>query len=64
MFEYKDAERDKEAVCAAIETISSFFVSDGVTKFLRRKAHYTPCFLLYFICNEKRSKLISITKTV
>ena len=34
---YKDAERDKEAVCAAIETISLFFVSDNVTKFLQRE---------------------------
>ena len=41
---YKDAERDKEAVCAAIETISLFFVSDSVTKFLRRKAQLYTLF--------------------
>lgn len=52
--EYKDAERDKEAVCAAIETISSFFVSDGVTKFLRRKAQlYTLFSVVFYMQREK-----------
>lgn len=41
---YKDAEQDKEAVCAAIETIATFFISDNVTKFLRRK-----CTALYVV---------------
>lgn len=45
---YKDAERDKEAVCAAIETISLFFVSDSVTKFLRRKAQLYTLFSVVF----------------
>lgn len=45
---YKDAERDKEAVCAAIETISLFFVSDNVTKFLRRKAQLYTLFSVVF----------------
>ena len=45
---YKDAERDKEAVCAAIETISLFFVSDSVTKFLRRKAQLYTFFSVVF----------------
>lgn len=45
---YKDAERDKEAVCAAIESISEFFVSDSVTKFLRRKAQLYTLFSVVF----------------
>lgn len=45
---YKDAERDKEAVCAAIEIISLFFVSDSVTKFLRRKAQLYTLFSVVF----------------
>ena len=45
---YKDAERDKEAVLAAIETISLFFVSGSVTKFLRRKAQLYTLFSVVF----------------
>lgn len=45
---YKDAEHDKESVCAAIETISLFFVSDNVTKFLRRKAQLYTLFSVVF----------------
>lgn len=45
---YKDAEQDKEAVCAAIETIATFFSSDNVTKFLRRKAQLYTLFSVVF----------------
>lgn len=45
---YKDAECDKEAVCAAIETIATFFTSDSVTKFLRRKAQLYTLFSVVF----------------
>ena len=45
---YKDAEQDKEAVCAAIETIATFFISDNVTKFLRRKAQLYTLFSVLF----------------
>lgn len=45
---YKDAEQDKEAVCAAIETIATFFTSDNVTKFLRRKAQLYTLFSVVF----------------
>ena len=52
--EYKEAESDKVAVCSAIETISSFFVSDYVTKFLRRKAQlYTLFSVVFFMQREK-----------
>ena len=44
----KDAEQDKEAVCAAIETIATFFISDNVTKFLRRKAQLYTLFSVVF----------------
>ena len=45
---YKDAEQDKEAVCAAIETIATFFISDNVTKFLRRQAQLYTLFSVVF----------------
>ena len=45
---YKDAEQDKEAVCAAIEAIATFFISDNVTKFLRRKAQLYTLFSVVF----------------
>ena len=45
---YKDAEQDKEAVCVAIETIATFFISDNVTKFLRRKAQLYTLFSVVF----------------
>ncbi len=54
--EYKEAESDKVAVCSAIETISSFFVSDYVTRFLRRKAQlYTLFSVVFFMQREKIS---------
>lgn len=54
--EYKEAENDKIAVCSAIETISAFFVSDYVTKFLRRKAQlYTLFSVVFFMQREKIS---------
>ena len=45
---YKYAEQDKEAGCAAIETIATFFISDNVTKFLRRKAQLYTLFSVVF----------------
>lgn len=51
---YKDAERDKEAVCTAIEMISTFFISEEVTKFLRRKAQlYTLFSIIFYTQREK-----------
>lgn len=51
--EYKDAEKDKAAVCAAIETIPTFFVSENVTRFLRRKAQlYTLFSVVFFMQRE------------
>ena len=54
---YKDAERDKEAVCAAIETISLFFVSDSVTKFLRRKAQLYTLFSVVFYMQRENIEI-------
>ena len=54
---YKDAERDKEAVCAAIETISLFFVSDSVTKFLRRKAQLYILFSVVFYMQRENIEI-------
>lgn len=51
--EYKDAEKDKAAVCTAIETIPVFFVSENVTRFLRRKAQlYTLFSVVFFMQRE------------
>ena len=54
---YKDAEYDKEAVCAAIETISLFFVSDSVTKFLRRKAQLYTLFSVVFYMQRENIEI-------
>ena len=54
---YKDAERDKEAICAAIETISLFFVSDSVTKFLRRKAQLYTLFSVVFYMQRENIEI-------
>lgn len=54
---YKDAERDKEAVCAAIETISLFFVSDSVTIFLRRKAQLYTLFSVVFYMQRENIEI-------
>ena len=55
--DYKDAERDKVAVCAAIETISLFFVSDSVTKFLRRKAQLYTLFSVVFYMQRENIEI-------
>lgn len=54
---YKDAERDKEAVCAAIETISLFFVSDSVTIFLPRKAQLYTLFSVVFYMQRENIEI-------
>lgn len=46
--EYKDAEKDKEAVCEAIEMLPQFFVSDEVTKFLKKKSQLYTLFSVIF----------------
>lgn len=51
--EYKDAEKDKAAVCMAIEAIPTFFTNDSVKKFLRRKAQlYTLFSVIFFMQRE------------
>lgn len=46
--EYKDAEDDKNAVFAAIDSISQFFISDEVTKFLKKKTQLYTLFSVVF----------------
>ncbi len=47
---YTDAETDKAAVVKAIEIIPSFFVSDDVTKFLKKKTQlYTLFSVIFFM---------------
>ena len=47
---YTDAEIDKAAVVKAIEIIPSFFVSDDVTKFLKKKTQlYTLFSVIFFM---------------
>lgn len=45
---YKDAENDKNAVFAAIDSIPQFFVSDEVTKFLKKKTQLYTLFSVVF----------------
>lgn len=46
--EYKDAEKDKNAVFAAIDLIPQFFISDEVTKFLKKKTQLYTLFSVVF----------------
>lgn len=45
---YKDAENDKNAVFAAIDLIPQFFISDEVTKFLKKKTQLDTLFSVVF----------------
>ncbi len=45
---YKEAEKDKEAVCKAIEMLPGFFVSEEVTKFLKKKSQLYTMFSIIF----------------
>lgn len=45
---YKDAEKDKNAVFAAINLIPHFFVSDEATKFLKKKTQLYTLFSVVF----------------
>lgn len=45
---YKDAENDKYAVFAAIDLLPQFFISDEVTKFLKKKTQLYTLFSVIF----------------
>lgn len=45
---YKDAENDKSAVFSAIDSIPQFFVSEEVTKFLKKKTQLYTLFSVVF----------------
>lgn len=45
---YKDAENDKYAVVAAIELLPKFFISEEVTKFLKKKTQLYTLFSVIF----------------
>lgn len=51
---YKDAEADKEAINNAIEQISQFFVSDDVTKFLKKKTQLYTLFSVVFYMQRNK----------
>ena len=52
--DYIDGEKDKEAVQAAIELISQFFISESVKKFLKKKTQlYTLFCVVFYIMREK-----------
>lgn len=51
---YKDAEIDKEAINNAIEQISQFFVSDDVTKFLKKKTQLYTLFSVVFYMQRNK----------
>ncbi len=50
---YAEAESDKEAIQAAINLIPKFFISDSVTKFLKKKTQlYTLFCVVFYILRE------------
>lgn len=51
---YKDAEKDKNAVFAAIDLIPRFFISDEVTKFLKKKTQLYTLFSVVFYMQRNR----------
>lgn len=51
---YKDAETDKEAINNAIVQISQFFVSDDVTKFLKKKTQLYTLFSVVFYMQRNK----------
>lgn len=51
---YTDAERDKAAVLAAINIIPQFFISDSVTKFLKKKTQLYTLFCVIFYMQRNR----------
>lgn len=46
--DYKDAEKDKEAILSAIDVVQQFFITDDVTKFLRKKTQLYTLFSVVF----------------
>ena len=51
---YKDAENDKEAIIEAINSLSHFFISDEVTKFLKKRTQlYTLFSVIFYMQREK-----------
>lgn len=67
---YSDAETDKQAVIDAINTVSLFFVSDEVTKFLKKKTQLYTLFSVVFymqrnsisVNDEHKKNLCSFVK--
>lgn len=51
---YKDAESDKEAITEAISQLPSFFVSDEVSKFLKKRTQlYTLFSVIFYMQRDK-----------
>ena len=50
---YSDAEKDKAAVCTAIDALPDFFISDEVNKFLKKKTQlYTLFSVIFYMQRE------------
>ena len=49
---YTDAEEDKRSVISAIQAVSQFFISDEVTKFLKKKTQLYTLFSVVFYMNR------------
>lgn len=54
---YSDAESDKEAVLKAIDTIPQFFISEKVTKFLKKKTQLYTLFSVVFFMQRTNMSL-------
>lgn len=54
---YSDAESDKEAILKAIDTIPQFFISEEVTKFLKKKTQLYTLFSVVFFMQRTNMSL-------
>ena len=60
---YTDAESDKRAVIDAINIVAQFFVSDEVTKFLKKKTQLYTLFSVVFYMRRNAIEVIDAHKT-
>lgn len=60
---YTEAEDDKWAVISAIQAVSQFFISDEVTKFLKKKTQLYTLFSVVFYMNRNGIVVDEVCKT-
>lgn len=60
---YTEAEDDKRAVISAVQAVSQFFISDEVTKFLKKKTQLYTLFSVVFYMNRNGIAVDEACKT-